>query len=254
MIWATSVLTAGFFFATLLAHELSHALVARSRGITTRAITLFALGGVAQIEGEPGSASAEFWIGAIGPISSAVMGLLSLGIAYGLGWNGVANPVTPATAMLVWLGYINLGLALFNMIPGYPLDGGRILHAVIWWITGKQDRSTKLAARVGQGVALCFITLGVIRFFNGEGFGGLWIAFIGWFLLQAAGRQLCQCVADQRVEGRAGERLDDAGLRHGGWALECGRLRERAPAKERQTMLYRAGGQPDFGADHAQRR
>ena len=186
VIWATSLLTALLFFATLLAHELSHALVARRSGMTTRSITLFALGGVAQIEGEPGSARTEFWIGAIGPISSAVMGLSALGAAYALGWSPAAQPQTPLLAMLVWIGFINLGLAAFNMIPGYPLDGGRILRALIWWISGKQDRATRIAARVGQAVAVGFIILGMIRFFDGEGFGGLWIAFIGWFLLQAS--------------------------------------------------------------------
>jgi CBS domain-containing protein len=89
--------------------------------------------------------------------------------------------------MLVWLGYINLTLAAFNLIPGFPLDGGRILRALIWWKNGDAVRSTKLAARTGQFVALLFICLGIFRFFAGEGFGGLWIAFIGWFLMQAAG-------------------------------------------------------------------
>ena len=186
VIWATSLLTAGLFFATLLAHELSHALVARASGISTRSITLFALGGVAQIEGEPATARIEFWIGAIGPISSAIMGMAALGIAYALGWTPAAQPGTPLLAMLVWIGFINLGLAAFNLIPGYPLDGGRILRALLWWISGKQDRATRWAARTGQGVAVCFIILGMVRVFAGEGFGGLWIAFIGWFLLQAA--------------------------------------------------------------------
>jgi CBS domain-containing protein len=89
--------------------------------------------------------------------------------------------------MLVWLGYINLSLAAFNMIPGFPLDGGRILRAILWWSTHHATRATQLAARTGQVVALGFIALGIFQFFGGAGFGGLWIAFIGWFLLQAAG-------------------------------------------------------------------
>ena len=88
--------------------------------------------------------------------------------------------------MLLWLGYINLTLAVFNLIPGYPLDGGRVLRAIIWWKTGDADRSTQLAAKTGQAVAFLFIALGIFRFFGGAGVGGLWIAFIGWFLLQAA--------------------------------------------------------------------
>ncbi len=89
--------------------------------------------------------------------------------------------------MFVWLGYINFMLAAFNMIPGFPLDGGRILRSIIWWRTRSMERSTRMAARVGQTVALLFIAFGIFQFFGGAGFGGLWIAFIGWFLLQAAG-------------------------------------------------------------------
>src|SRR5277367_5133273 len=122
VIWALSILTAILFFVTLLAHEMSHALVARARGLTTTAITLFALGGVAQIEKEPEDAKTEFLVGIVGPFSSAVIGVVSLGIAWAAGWQISTAPDTPLRAMLVWLGYINLSLAAFNMIPGYPLD------------------------------------------------------------------------------------------------------------------------------------
>ena len=186
-VWSTSILTALLFFAALLAHEMSHALVARSRGLATRAITLFALGGVAQIEKEPEDAKTEFLVGIVGPISSAMIGTACLVVAWLAGWRAGGTPETAVLAMLVWLGYINLMLAAFNMIPGFPLDGGRILRALIWWRNRDSVRSTMLAARVGQAVALIFIALGIFRFFAGAGFGGLWIAFIGWFLLQAAG-------------------------------------------------------------------
>ncbi|MBZ5607776.1 MAG: site-2 protease family protein [Acidobacteriia bacterium] len=187
VIWAVSIVTAVLFFAALLAHEMSHALVARAHGLTTRAITLFALGGVAQIEKEPADAKTEFWVGIVGPLSSAAIGLVCLLIAWAAGWRGAPAPDTPIAAMFLWLGYINFMLAAFNMIPGFPLDGGRILRSIIWWRTGSGERSTKLAARIGQTVALLFIAFGIFRFFGGAGFGGLWIAFIGWFLLQAAG-------------------------------------------------------------------
>src|SRR6202167_213564 len=117
VIWALSILTAILFFVTLLAHEMSHALVARSRGLTTKAITLFALGGVAQIEKEPEDPKTEFLVGIVGPLSSAVIGVVSLGVAWVIGWRVGASPATPLLAMLVWLGYINLSLAAFNMIP-----------------------------------------------------------------------------------------------------------------------------------------
>ena len=106
VIWSLSILTALLFFVTLLAHEMSHALVARARGLTTKAITLFALGGVAQIEKEPEDAKTEFLVGIVGPFSSAVIGLVSLGIAWALGWQIGATPATPVSAMFVWLGYI----------------------------------------------------------------------------------------------------------------------------------------------------
>ena len=187
VVWATSLMTALLFFAALLAHEMSHALVARSHGLKTREITLFALGGVAQIEKEPEDPKTEFWVGIVGPISSALIGAICLGLCWLAGWRMGQTPETPLLSMLVWLGYINLTLAAFNLIPGFPLDGGRILRALIWWKNGDAVRSTKLAARTGQFVALLFICLGIFRFFAGEGFGGLWIAFIGWFLMQAAG-------------------------------------------------------------------
>jgi CBS domain-containing protein len=95
--------------------------------------------------------------------------------------------MTPAKIMLTWLGYINLGLAAFNLVPGYPLDGGRVLRALLWWKTGDSDRATRTAAATGQAVGGLFVTLGIVQFFFGANFGGLWIVFIGWFLIQAAG-------------------------------------------------------------------
>src|ERR1017187_7415210 len=164
VIWTTSLMTALLFFATLLAHELSHALVARARGLTTKAITLFALGGVAQIEKEPEDAKTEFLVGIVGPFSSAVIGLVSLGIAWAVGWRIGATPETPLRAMFVWLGYINLTLAAFNMIPGYPLDGGRILRSILWLTSRDGVRATQRAAAVGKVIALLFIAFGIFRF------------------------------------------------------------------------------------------
>lgn len=186
MVWTAAVITAVLFFAALLLHELAHSLLAKTRGLRVSAITLFALGGVSQIESEASDAKSEFWIAIAGPITSVVIGLVVLGTARLAGWLPGTEPATPVVSVMVWLGYINIMLAAFNMIPGYPLDGGRVLRAVIWWITHKADRSTQLAAQVGQAVAFIFILSGLFRFFVGANFGGLWLAFIGWFLLDAS--------------------------------------------------------------------
>src|SRR6266516_5988962 len=186
IIWTTAIMTAVLFFVAIILHELSHAAVARLRGLPVRSITLFALGGVAQIGKEAADAKTEFWMGIVGPLTSALIGALCLGIAWTLGWTFSVESTTPVTAMLVWLGYINIGLAIFNMVPGFPMDGGRVLRGVIWWITGNAAKATRTAAATGQVIAYGFILLGILRFFGGAGISGLWMAFIGWFLLSAA--------------------------------------------------------------------
>ena len=160
-------------------------------------ITLFALGGVSQIEKNPVSAKIEFWMAFVGPLTSAVIGAVCLILARLTG-----DPsLNPWMAMLLWLGYINLMLAGFNLLPGYPLDGGRVLRALIWWKTGNADRSTQTAARVGQVVAFLFIMYGILQFFGGAGIGGLWTAFIGWFLLQAARESYVQVGLAHALQG-----------------------------------------------------
>lgn len=186
IIWTAAIITAILFFATLLLHELAHSLVAKSYGLRVRAITLFALGGVSQIESDPANAKAEFWIAIVGPLTSFVIGVGLWALARFSGAPNAGEPASPVNATLLWLGYINIALAFFNMVPGYPLDGGRVLRAILWWITGSAERATRWAAQVGQVVAFGFILWGLYRFFVGANFGGLWIAFIGWFLLDAA--------------------------------------------------------------------
>lgn len=199
--WLTAIITAALFFAAIITHELSHALVAKLRGLPVHSITLFVLGGVAQIEADAKDAKTEFWIGIAGPVMSAVLGFICLGLAWTLGWTMPAEPGTPLMAMLVWLGYINITLAIFNMIPGFPMDGGRVLRAVIWWITGNRAPATRIATLMGQFIAFGFIFLGLFSFFRGAGFGGLWIAFIGWFLLQAARSSYAQLEMSERFRG-----------------------------------------------------
>ncbi|HYE66664.1 MAG TPA: site-2 protease family protein [Pyrinomonadaceae bacterium] len=203
VIWATAIITGLLFFVAILLHELSHAVVAKARDLPVRAITLFALGGVAQIEKEAADAKTEFWMGIVGPITSVLIGLICLGLAWAFGWSPTVSPFpqSPLLAMLMWLGFINIVLAIFNMIPGFPLDGGRVLRAIIWWVTGDVARSTRIAARVGQFVAFGFIIIGIFRFFSGAGFGGLWLAFIGWFLLDAARASYAQVEVSENLRG-----------------------------------------------------
>ena len=201
VIWTMAIMTALLFFVAIILHEFAHAAVARMRGLPVRSITLFALGGVAQIGKEAGDAKTEFWMGIAGPIASALIGVVCLAMAWLLGWNFVLEPATPLMAMLVWLGYINIGLAIFNMVPGFPMDGGRVLRAVIWWVTGNAARATRAAAGTGQIIAYGFILLGVLRFFGGAGVGGLWMAFIGWFLLSAAQATSAQAELTETFRG-----------------------------------------------------
>src|SRR6267142_757801 len=209
VIWATAIGTSLLFFAAIIAHELSHAMVAKARRLPVRSITLFALGGVAQIEKEAGEASTEFWMGIAGPIMSLLIGVICLTLAWAFGWSPLTIPHTPLLAMLMWLGYINISLAIFNLIPGFPLDGGRVLRGIVWWLTGDGVRATRIAARIGQVVAFLFIITGIIRFFTGAGIGGLWIAFIGWFLLDAAGASRAQVEVSTVLRGvRAADLLE----------------------------------------------
>jgi len=185
-IWIAAFLTAALFFVTLLLHELAHSLVAKKRGLKVTEITLFALGGVSQIEDDATDAKTEFLVAIAGPVASVFIGFGCLGMAQGLGWQHATEPTTAVSAVLVWLGYINISLAIFNMIPAFPLDGGRVLRSIIWTFSKDEPRSTRIAARVGEAIAVLFILDGIWRYFSGAGFGGLWIAFTGWFLLDAA--------------------------------------------------------------------
>jgi Zn-dependent protease/predicted transcriptional regulator len=186
-VWFVAVGTALLFFASILIHEFSHSAVARRENIPVHSITLFALGGVAATEQEPRSAKAEFWMAIVGPLTSLALGVLFLGLAVASGWRPeLGTPSSPVWAASVWLGYINIGLAIFNMLPGFPLDGGRVLRAIVWWISGSLVRATRISAAVSQVVAAGLIVLGLFSFFRGAGFSGLWLAFIGWFLSQSA--------------------------------------------------------------------
>ncbi|HKV38103.1 MAG TPA: CBS domain-containing protein, partial [Blastocatellia bacterium] len=144
-------------------------------------ITLFIFGGVSQIEKEAMSAATEFWVGVGGPVSSFVIGAGFLALSF------LFERGSPVGAMLYYLWYINLGLAIFNMLPGYPMDGGRVLRAAVWAVTGDVHRATRTAAGIGRGLAYVMIVLGILRaVLGGDLISGLMLAFVGWFLLNAA--------------------------------------------------------------------
>lgn len=180
--WVAAVVAATLFLASLLAHEGSHALVARRHGVGVRSITLWLFGGVAQLEGEAHTPSADFAIAAVGPATSiglaGVFAAVELAIEHA-GARGLAVSVSS------WLWQINLLLAAFNLIPAAPLDGGRILRAGLWRSSGDRARASVLAARAGLGFGVILIGLGLVEFVAGSPIG-LWPAFLGWFLFTAA--------------------------------------------------------------------
>ncbi len=182
--WILGVTTALLLFASVLLHELGHSVVALRYEIPVSRITLFIFGGVAQIASEPPRASAEFFIAIAGPVVSfalsAVFAILG-GLLQGFG---------PAFALAKYLAYINGMLGAFNLIPGFPLDGGRVFRAIVWAVTRNMRKATLVAASVGRFFAFVFILVGVWQLFVGNVGTGLWIAFIGWFLESAASAQV----------------------------------------------------------------
>jgi Zn-dependent protease/predicted transcriptional regulator len=195
--WVMGALTAIMLFVSVLLHELGHSVVALRYKIPVPSITLFLFGGVAQIAAEPPSARAEFLIAAAGPLVSVL-----LAIFFYLVQPLVAG-VEPLLGLAKYLMYINLALALFNLIPGYPLDGGRVFRALVWSITGNMRRATVIAANAGRLFAFLFIFEGVWQMFSGNFGGGLWIAFIGWFLDNAASAELQQVTVRGLLKGHS---------------------------------------------------
>lgn len=194
--WVIGVIASLLLFASVIAHELSHSLAARANGIPVSSITLFIFGGVSQITREARKANTELIIAAAGPVCSlALAGLFWLLYLY---TDGVIEPVA---AIALWLASVNGVLAVFNLIPGFPLDGGRVFRALLWRFSGRYYRSTRIATQVGRVVGYLFIVGGIISMFFLNWFTGLWLAFIGWFLENAASASYRQA---QWREGLAG--------------------------------------------------
>lgn len=200
----TAIVAALLFFVSVLLHELAHSLVARCFGVPVRGITLFLFGGVSNIEREPPTPKAEILTAIVGPLTSIAIGILLLvagSAALNVSPGAIDDPTAaierlgPIQTLLMWLGPINLLVGVFNLIPAFPLDGGRVLRAVLWGTTKSFRLATRWAALIGEGIGWAMVVLGVamafganIPFFGRGLVGGLWLAFIGWFLSSAAAR------------------------------------------------------------------
>ncbi len=195
--WVVGIITSLLFFASVLAHELAHSLVGRVNGIPIKSITLFIFGGMAQMTKEATKAGAELKMAIAGPACS-----LALGGIFALLWWLTEGIIAPVAAMAFWLAWVNVALAVFNLIPGFPLDGGRVFRSLVWRFTGNYQRATRIATWLGQGVAYAFILGGIlIMFLLHEWLSGLWIILIGWFLQYAASISYRQAQQREVLQG-----------------------------------------------------
>jgi Zn-dependent protease/CBS domain-containing protein len=199
--WLIGILSALLLFASVLAHELTHSLVARGLGLNVDSITLFIFGGVSNLTSEPSTARNEFLVAVVGPVSSLVLAA----VFWLLGQTIPAR--SPAGAVAGYLAFVNLLLGGFNLVPGFPLDGGRVLRSLIWGATGSLRRATLVASYVGQAFGWLLIAWGLTRVLGGDLLGGLWTAFIGWFLNGAAESSRQEQTLQQSVRGIAAARL-----------------------------------------------
>ncbi len=211
LIWGTAAASGLLFFVSLLGHELAHSVVAQMRGIRVPRITLFVFGGVSELEREPDRPGTEFLIAIVGPATSIVLGMLfSILCAVLAGASFPAQLATdpqaalatlgPVATLLAWLGPVNLMLGIFNLIPGFPLDGGRVLRAALWWTTGSLEVATEWASMVGRAFAWILMALGVFQGLAGGLLQGLWLVLIGWFLHNAARSSRFQLLLRQALE------------------------------------------------------
>jgi len=194
--WIVAFISALLLFGCVLVHELAHALVAQASGLTVRNITLFIFGGVAHVEEDMKRPGVEFRVAIAGPIASFLLAGVAFLLVLPLRGSGAS-----AEAALDYLAVANFLLGAFNLLPGFPLDGGRVLRSIIWKATGNFKKATRIASSVGQAFAYVFILLGIIGFFTGNFFNGLWVVFIGWFLLSAAQTASTQVELQSALQG-----------------------------------------------------
>jgi len=204
-----AVISALLFFGSVLLHELGHAVVAIRSGIGIQGIDLWMFGGVAKMERDTRSAREEFLVAIAGPAVTFVLAAICVVIVLGTTgagdtWEALsfdARGASEAVAVIAWLGFVNALLLAFNLIPGFPLDGGRIARALAWWSTGDRSKATRFAARLGRGFSFLMIAFGVYLLFVGAVVSGIWLAFIGFFLGQAARQAEVQTTITDRIEG-----------------------------------------------------
>ncbi|HET6381682.1 MAG TPA: site-2 protease family protein [candidate division Zixibacteria bacterium] len=193
--WVVAAGVAALFFLSVLAHEMSHALVARRFGIRVSDITLFVFGGAAQLEGDARSPRQEALIAVAGPLCSLLIGAMLYGV-------GAVTSHPQLGALVAWLAFINLTLGVFNLFPGFPMDGGRLLRALLWRLRGDQFAATRNAAMVGRGFGYLLIAGGVFLAFQSGGlFSGIWLALIGWFITTAAEAAVAQAGVQRTLLG-----------------------------------------------------
>ena len=206
--WSAAIVAALLFFVSLLIHELSHSVVARRCDIEISSITLFLFGGMAEMKGEPESPKDEFLIAGAGPLASFALAIL-FGILASLFMSDPAAfneemdfaHLSATATIFTWLSTINFLLATFNLLPGFPMDGGRLFRAAIWWRTGDLIQATQLAARVGSGFGWVFMALGALQVFGGNTINGLWFVLIGWFIRRLALASVANLMLDQALRG-----------------------------------------------------
>lgn len=195
--WIMGIVGALGLFLSIILHEFSHSLVARKYGLPMKGITLFIFGGIAEMGEEPPSPKAEFVMAIAGPLASIAVALCFYGVyALGAGW--FARPVAGVIGYLAW---INAILAGFNLIPAFPLDGGRVLRSIIWHLKGDLRKATRISSRIGSGFGILLILLGVVHFISGNFVGGLWWFLIGMFLKGAASASYSQLIARSALQG-----------------------------------------------------
>jgi Zn-dependent protease len=231
------------FLASLLAHELAHALVARRNGVGVRSITLWMLGGVAELDGDPPSAGADLRIALAGPAASLVAAALLFGAGAGI---GAAGGPGVAVAAATWLAVMNAVLAVFNLLPGAPLDGGRVLRAVLWRHYGDRGRAERGAARAGRVLGAVMVGAGIGELLALRSLGGLWLMLIGWFLITAAAAEENTAAAKTTLAGvRVADVMTADPELAGGWE-SVSEFAGRAAVRSRQDVFPVVGAGGDL--------